>query len=92
MTENAEHYITYFGGTILAQHKGVYLVRYTKYNGDIRYAVVKYHQYRMTERSPFDPIPLFDVTITEEHAEFFKTHLPAMVRFCEDEFEKALIK
>ena len=76
MTENAESYILTFGGTILKEYNGVYLV---KYHGDeIRYAVVKYHYYS-TGRNGFDPIPLFDVTISEEQARFFlKTCLPCI--------------
>ena len=85
MTENAESYILTFGGTILKEYNGVYLV---KYHGDeIRYAVVKYHYYS-TGRNGFDPIPLFDVTISEEQARFFSENLPAMHRFCEEEFRK----
>ena len=85
MTENVESYILTFGGTILKEYNGVYLV---KYHGDeIRYAVVKYHYYS-TGRNGFDPIPLFDVTISEEQARFFSENLPAMHRFCEEEFRK----
>ena len=39
-------------------------------------------------RNGFDPIPLFDVTISEEQAKFFSENLPAMQQFCEDEFSK----
>lgn len=85
MTENAESYIIYFGGTILKEYNGVYLVKYNR--DEIRYAVVKYHYYS-TVRNGFDPIPLFDVTISEEQARFFSENLPAMHRFCEDEFRK----
>ena len=87
MTESAEYYITYFGGTILKEYNGVYLVKYKNPNGEIRYAVVKYH-YVSCGRNGFDPIPLFDVTISEEQAKFFSENLPAMQRFCEDEFSK----
>ncbi|MBQ6181683.1 MAG: hypothetical protein IJK31_08385 [Ruminococcus sp.] len=87
MTENAETYILAFGGTILKEYKGVYLVSFPYNRDEIRYAVVKYHYYS-TGRNGFDPIPLFDVTISEKQAKFFSVNLPAMYRFCEDEFRK----
>lgn len=87
MTENAETYILHFGGTILKEYNGVYLVQYPYRRDEIRYAVVKYH-YMSCGRNGFDPIPLFDVTISKEQAKFFSENLPAMQQFCEDEFSK----
>ena len=87
MTENAESYILTFGGMILKEYNDVYLVKYPYHPDGIRYAVVKYHYYS-TGRNGFDPIPLFDVTISEEQARFFSENLPVMYRFCEDEFRK----
>ena len=91
MTENAEYYITNFDGTILKEYNGVYLVEYKKCNDESRFAVVKYH-YVSTGRNGFDPIPLFDVTISEEQAEFFAQNPSAMYRYCEDEFNKKAVK
>ena len=52
-----------FGGKILKEYNGVYLVKFPYCSDDIRYAVVKYH-YISFERNGFDPIPLFDVTVS----------------------------
>ncbi|EWM52204.1 hypothetical protein RF007C_12695 [Ruminococcus flavefaciens 007c] len=36
MTENAENYILNFGGTILKEYNGVYLVKYPYHRDEIR--------------------------------------------------------
>ena len=87
MTENAESYILTFGGTILKEYEGVYLVRYKEPSDRFRYAVVTYH-YVCTGRNGFDPIPLFDVTITEERAAFFARNPSKMYVFCMTELSK----